>query len=113
MDTAVVSVRWLLRASGRDVAEKNRLCPTNRLPDVPLDWVRGKLTEMAADRSWSKEPDIANWLERSRLNVQRGVRERRDDPDVREALAHYVECVGPGVARLMSLLSDAVDGHSG
>ncbi|MFF0814727.1 NAD(P)-binding protein [Rhodococcus sp. NPDC003318] len=96
-----------VEASGRDIAEKNRLCPTNRLPDVPLDWVRGKLTEMAADRSWSKEPDIADWLEGSRLNIQRGVRGRRDDAEVREALGRFAECVRPGVAGLMSLLADA------
>ncbi|MGW0173213.1 NAD(P)-binding protein [Rhodococcus sp. NPDC003322] len=97
-----------VEASGREVAEKNRLCPTNRLPDVPLDWVRGKLTEMTAERSWSKEPDVVDWLERSRLNHQRGVRGRRDEPEIRDALARYTDCVRPGVARLMELLSGAV-----
>ncbi len=32
-----------VEATRKDIAEKNRLCPPNRLPDVPLDWVRGRL----------------------------------------------------------------------
>ncbi|WP_137872859.1 NAD(P)-binding protein [Rhodococcus sp. Q] len=96
-----------VEASGRGADEKNRLCPANRMPDVPLDWVRGRLTEMAAERSWSKEPDIAEWLERSRLNHQRGVGEHRDEPAVRDAVGRFVECVRPGVARLMALFSEA------
>ena len=32
-----------VEATRDDLAEKNRLCPPNRLPDVPLDWVRGTL----------------------------------------------------------------------
>ncbi|MFZ2175043.1 MAG: hypothetical protein WAW17_13640, partial [Rhodococcus sp. (in: high G+C Gram-positive bacteria)] len=42
-----------LEATGRDLAEKNRLCPPNRLPDTPLDWVRGTLIETNADYAWS------------------------------------------------------------
>jgi hypothetical protein len=89
-----------VEATRRDLAEKNRLCPPNRLPDVPLDWIRGTLIGMNADRVWSKEPDIADWLERVRLNPSRGLRERRDQPQVQQAMKRFAENVRPGLARL-------------
>jgi len=45
-----------------DDAEKNRLCPTNPFANTPLDWARGTLIQMGADRTWSKEPDLQAWL---------------------------------------------------
>ncbi len=63
-----------IEATRSDLADKNRLCPPNPLPDVPLDWVRGTLIGMNADRMWAKEPDIAAWLEGTRLNAARGLR---------------------------------------
>jgi hypothetical protein len=38
-----------------DDAEKNRLCPPNPFGDTPLDWVRGMLIQMGADRIWSRK----------------------------------------------------------
>ncbi len=96
-----------VEATGRHIREKNRLCPPNRLPDVPLDWLRGLLVESAADRAWAKEPDLARWLETARLNVSRGLRGRRDDPQVRSALERFRASAGPGVENLGRLLADA------
>jgi len=55
-----------VEATRHELADKNRLCPPNRLPDVPFDWIRGTLVAMTADYQWSKEPDIVAWLERAR-----------------------------------------------
>jgi hypothetical protein len=74
---------------------------------VPLDWARGLLIEMAADRAWSKEPDLARWLEAARLNVSRDLRRRGDEPLVRAALARFRATAGPGVENLGRLLADA------
>ncbi|OLL17922.1 MULTISPECIES: NAD(P)-binding protein [unclassified Rhodococcus (in: high G+C Gram-positive bacteria)] len=96
-----------VEATGRDLAEKNRLCPPNRLPDVPLDWIRGTLVETSAEYAWSKEPDMADWLERSRLNTSRGLRHRADRPLVREATRRFATHVRPALANLTGLLDDA------
>jgi hypothetical protein len=69
-----------IEATRKDLVEKNRLCPTNPLPDVPLDWVKGTLIGMNAERTWSKEPDIVDWLDRARLNASRGLRQRAAEP---------------------------------
>jgi hypothetical protein len=89
-----------VEATGRDVAEKNRLCPPNRLPNAPIDWVRGTVIGMGADRLWSKEPDITAWLERARLNPSRGLRQRGGDPQVRQAMARFAGSVRAGLAQL-------------
>ncbi len=89
-----------VEATGRDEVEKNRLCPPNRLPDVPLDWVRGMLIGLTADYLWSKEPDLTDWLDHSRLNPSRGIRQRRDDPQVRQASKRFAENVRPAIEKL-------------
>ena len=90
-----------------DDAEKNRLCPPNPYPDAALDWARTTLIQMRADRAWSKETDIAEWLERSRLNPLRGLLGRLGDPQVQQALQRYVENVRRGLARLTELTAQA------
>jgi len=88
-------------------AEKNRLCPPNPYPDAALDWARTTLIQMRADRAWSKETDIAEWLERSRLNPMRGLLGRLGDPRLQQALQRYLENVRPGIARLTELIAQA------
>lgn len=96
-----------VEATRDDISEKNRLCPPNRLPNFPLDWVRGTLIGTNADYLWSKEPDIAAWLERARLNPSRGLRQRGTEPRIMRAMNRYAENVRPGVARLTQFLADA------
>ncbi len=94
-----------VEATRGDVAEKNRLCPTNRLPDVPLDWARGMLVAMTADHLWSKEPDIASWLERARLNPSRGIRQHGHEPRVQQASKRFGDNVRPALQNLQRLLA--------
>lgn len=96
-----------VEATREDRCEKNRLCPPNRLPDVPLDWVRGTLIGMSADYAWSKEPDIADWLDRARLNPTRGLRQRGAQPEIQQAMRRFVNSVRPGLAQLAQLLAQA------
>lgn len=94
-----------VEATRRDLAEKNRLCPPNRLPDVPLDWVRGMLIGMTADCLWSKEPDLSEWLERARLNPSRGLRQRSRDAQVQQASKRFADNVRPALRKLQQLLA--------
>lgn len=96
-----------VEATRDDTAEKNRLCPPNRLPNVPLDWVRGTLIATNADFQWSKEPDIAAWLERARLNPARGLRQRSGEPQVRQAMKRFADSVRPGLANLAKFATAA------
>jgi len=96
-------VGYVEATRGDDAAAKNRLCPVNPLPHAPVDWVRGTLIGMSADYLWSKEADIADWLERSRLNVSRGLRKRMGDPQAQAASKRYVENARAGLAQLAQL----------
>jgi hypothetical protein len=94
-----------IEATRRDPAVQNALCPPNPMPDVPLDWARGMLTGMNAERSWSKEADIADWLERSRLNISRGLKGKSEDPQVQQARKRLKANVLPGLQNLMQILA--------
>jgi hypothetical protein len=96
-----------LEATRHDVADKNRLCPPNAMPDTDRDWARGTLTSLRADYLWSKEPDLVDWLERARLNPSRGLRRYDADPRVQGARRRFVEHVRPALARLEQLLAGA------
>ena len=50
-----------------------------------------------------KEPDIADWLERSRLNVSRGLRGAWRDPQAQAAAKRYAENARAGLAKLGQL----------
>jgi hypothetical protein len=96
-----------VEAHRKDDAEKNRLCPPNPYPDAVLDWTRTTLIQTRADRAWSTETDIAAWLERSRLNPMRGLRDRIADPLVQQASQRYAANVRPGLARLTELIQQS------
>jgi hypothetical protein len=96
-----------VEATREDTAEKNRLCPPNPMPDVPLDWLRGTLIGMQADYLWSKDPALSDWLERARLNPARGIRKRTYDPQVQQAGARYAQHARPALAKLQQLLAQA------
>ena len=98
-----------VEATRMDDAEKNRLCPPNRLPNVPLDWLRGTLIATNADYVWSKEADIANWLDRSRLNPSCGLRAKRDEPAVRAAMSRFAASARPGLTQLAKFLAAAAN----
>jgi len=96
-----------IEATRDTLDEKNRLCPPNRLPDTSLDWVRGTLISRSADRLWSKEPDIASWLENARLNPSRGLRQHSDTPQMQQAMSRFAANVGGGLEKLTQLLAEA------
>jgi hypothetical protein len=100
-----------IEATRDDLAEKNRLCPVNRLPDTPLDWLRGLVIQTRADYQWTRRPDIVAWLERARLNAPRGMLTRAaNDARVREGLQRYVTHVTPGLKKLEAMIA-AADVH--
>lgn len=96
-----------VEATRDDTAEKNRLCPPNRMPDVPLDWLRGILIGMQADYLWSKDRALSEWLEHARLNPSRGIRKRTNDPQVQQAGVRYAQNARPALAKLQQFLAQA------
>jgi NAD(P)-binding Rossmann-like domain len=93
-----------VEAARDDDAEKNRLCPPNPYPNTAVDWIATTSISQCAQMRWSKEPDILAWLERSRLNVARGITNHLAEPQMRSALARYLASSEQASDKLESLL---------
>lgn len=92
-----------VEANRDDDAEKNRLCPPNTYPSTDLDWARSTLIGQNADHAWSREPDIAAWLDRARINPTSGLAAHLGEPQVQQTIQRFVENVRPGLTRLAEL----------
>lgn len=88
-----------------DDDEKNRLCPPNPYPDTATDWMGGTCISQRAQTGWSQEPDIAAWMESSRLDAARGISDHLADPRMLTALTRWVENAEPAVVNLRQLLT--------
>ena len=83
-------IGYIEASRGDDAIAKSRLSPTTRYPDGANDWIpnmRGQLTSISL---WNAEPDMAAWLESSRLNIARGMFTKASDPRMAEALTRLL-----------------------
>lgn len=92
-----------VEATRGDDLERNRLCPPNRLPDLPRDWPEMHMRGILATRTYEAEPDIAVWANRCALNPARLTPDRADDPDVVAAQARVAGVAESGLAGLTRL----------
>jgi hypothetical protein len=92
-----------VESSRDDDAEKNRLCPPNPTPVRALDWIGVTIISQRAEDAWGATPDVSRWLNRSRLNVARGVPDHFDEPLMQTAIGRYLEFNAPAVERLEAL----------
>lgn len=100
-------IGYLEASRGTDEVAKSRLSPTNRYPDAATDWIPNMRGQLEALRLWNAEPDMAAWLESSRLNIARGMFEKASDSRMAEAIARLLACSERAVANLGELASDA------
>jgi hypothetical protein len=95
-----------VEATRADTATKNRLCPPNRQPDTPTDWIRGTLISLQADSMWAQEDDIAAWMGHARVNIASGLRAQLSHPEVATNMTRYLASLDPAIANLRRLLTD-------
>jgi hypothetical protein len=86
-----------------DDGEKNRLCPPNPYPTRAEDWITATIVQTRAQGAWAAEPDVAAWLEASRLNVARGIGDHLDDEGMAVAIGRYAAHVGTAPENLERL----------
>ncbi len=92
-----------LESSRDDDVEKNRLCPPNPYPQRATDWIRATDISQRAESVWGQTPDVASWMDRSRLNAVRGLSDHFDEPLMQSAIGRFLEFSGSGVERLTEL----------
>lgn len=80
----------VVEASQRTDDDKNRLCPPNALTGRAIDQARELLATMRAQASWFGEPDLSEWLSKTRLTPFRDAGKYMDDA----ARAWMVEMAG-------------------
>lgn len=92
-----------VEATRDDDRERNRLCPSNALPDSREDWARMQVLGTIATRAFGAEPDIAAWANSCALNPARVEPAQRDDPAVRSATERLNLHAERGLMRLAHL----------
>jgi hypothetical protein len=85
-----------------ELEEKNRLCAPNAYPMFPADWVRMFVASNLSEGTWSTDAEVSGWMQTARLNVARGLRERRHEPEVRAPMERIKQSMGPALQNLMS-----------
>ncbi len=97
-----------LETSERDDREKNRLTRPNPDPRTGdrLDWAWSTYIGAVNEAAWGQEGDIQDWLQRSRLNIGRAVRDHLDDARMQAAIAGVVAHMSGAIANLGRLLED-------
>jgi hypothetical protein len=96
-----------IESARSDDAEKNRLCPPTPQPSVPTDWIHTYSGGFKSFALHSAEPDIAAWIEASRLSLTRGMSAHLDDPRMQSALARWITNLEPALTNGDALLASA------
>ncbi|MBV8528160.1 MAG: NAD(P)-binding protein [Candidatus Dormibacteraeota bacterium] len=92
-----------IEARRDDDVERNRLCPPNPYPSTVADWPRMVSLTWMTEGAWLTEPDLAEWVAASRLNLLYSMPGHADEPAVSDALMRYVTNVGAAVEALRRL----------
>ncbi len=100
-------IGYIEASRGDDDVAKSRLAPTTRYPDAANDWLPNMRGQLEALRLWNEQPDMAAWLESSRLNVARGMFAKADEPRMRDAITRLLTYSEPATTNLESLSTAA------
>lgn len=95
-----------IEATRDDADEQNRLCPTTQNPNTPTSWLLN-LAAMTRLRMLWQDPDLVDWLERSRLNLVRGMRDHLDDPRIQRAAERNKRNYATAAANIELFLGEA------
>lgn len=94
-----------VESAREDDAEKNRLCPPNPYPNAAVDWIATNAISHRVQMAWFEEPDLLAWMERSRLDVARGINNHLSEPQTQAAVARFLGNLEPAVEKLESFLA--------
>jgi hypothetical protein len=95
-----------VEASYDDLAEKNTLCSPIPYPVAEADWMRMMLQNMANQMAWQAKPELMDWVDRSRLNMLRGLGRALGgaSPELLQTLMQVRGNVMPAVSNLQRFL---------
>jgi putative NAD(P)-binding protein len=91
-----------------DDVEKNRLCPPIAPPSRAIDWIPTMCGGIRSFAVHAAEPDLAAWLENSRLNLTRDLADHMSDPRMQPALARWAGNIEPALKNADRLMAESV-----
>ena len=97
-----------VEAARNDDAEKNRLCPPIAPPSRAIDWISTICGGIRSFAVHAAEPDLAAWLNNSRLNLTRDLADHMSDPRVQPALARWAGNMEPALKNADRLLAESM-----
>lgn len=106
LTTYYAALIGFIESTGRDVAEKNRLCPPVAQFDQPSDWIRYVRGVLQTAALHANEPDIVAWQAGSRLNITYGIEEYLGDPRLQAARARWETHAETALRNADRLLAD-------
>jgi hypothetical protein len=83
--------------------EKSLLCPTNRYPETDVDWLPNMYVTLESLGRWNQHADVTDWLERSRLNISRGMFDHAHETRMSEAITRLLTYTEPAINNLKNL----------
>ncbi len=92
-----------VESNREDDAERNDLCRPNPFPSSIADWPGMSRRTFQVEQRWLEQPDVAEWVAQSRLNLLRGLPDRLDEPVARAAVERFVTHIAPAIERLQQL----------
>jgi hypothetical protein len=88
-----------------DDRAQQRLCPTNPYPSRAVAWIPNMRITLELIVVWNAQPDVAEWLERSRTNITRGILNHADDPRMQAAITRQITFNETAITNLAKLES--------
>jgi hypothetical protein len=101
------ALQGFLETTGRTTEEKNRLCLPTVMPHTPFDYLRAVLAGISTEMRWQHAPDLQEWVDRSRLNLMRGVGDNEDRATVGALLGRFFAALPPALEKLQVFAAEA------
>ena len=93
-----------VEATRDDDREKNRLCPSIDSFGTARDFVPAFLKSQQARVTWFADPDVREWLARTRLTPLHKAQEHLTDPASQAGVGRMIANTGPAIENLQRLL---------
>lgn len=101
------ALQGLLESTDRTTEEKNALCPPTAMPHTPFDFLRAIGAGLRAESGWQAAPDLAAWIDASRLNLLSGLRADDGSTDVAALQGRFLLALGPALEKLQTFAAQA------
>jgi hypothetical protein len=101
------ALQGFLETTGKTTEEKNQLCPPTVMPHTPFDYLHAVLAGIGTEMRWGQAPDLADWVERSRLNLMSGLGDNEDRATVRELQGRFFAALPTALERLQVFAAQA------